>query len=177
MEQLNSIKEDVVSKVIVDPWFSRVRKLVDNCTRLQRILVSNGRLPRINGVLLTIRKFVHFLNYSFDRVSRIFRHFVGKRHLNGGMNDRRRFAIDVEAKQIVFDELRLLIDNGHVVLEGDEETISGDSLLTIDSCDIRNGEVMVIERDSSASMVEGTYMLKKPECKVDFFDMVKDEFL
>ncbi|KAK8575165.1 hypothetical protein V6N12_062841 [Hibiscus sabdariffa] len=81
------------------------------------------------------------------------------------------------AKQIVFDELRLLIDNGHVVLEGDEETISGDSLLTIDSCDIRNGEVMVIERDSSASMVEGTYMLKKPECKVDFFDMVKDEFL
>ncbi|KAL4368029.1 hypothetical protein GQ457_05G028630 [Hibiscus cannabinus] len=36
---------------------------------------------------------------------------------------------------------------------------------------------MVIERDSRASMVEGTYMLKKPECKVDFFDMVKDEFL
>ncbi|KAK8494671.1 hypothetical protein V6N13_053307 [Hibiscus sabdariffa] len=85
------------------------------------------------------------------------------------MNDRGRFAIDVEAKQNVFDELHLLIDNGHVVLEVDEETISGDGLLTVNSCDIQNGEVMAIERDSRASMVEGTHMLKKPECKVDFF--------
>ncbi|KAK8996405.1 hypothetical protein V6N11_076639 [Hibiscus sabdariffa] len=44
LEQLNSIKEDV-SKVIVDPWFSRERKLVDYCIRLQGILVFDGRLP------------------------------------------------------------------------------------------------------------------------------------
>ncbi|GMI91201.1 hypothetical protein HRI_002789400 [Hibiscus trionum] len=88
-------------------------------------------------------------------VFRSFWHFAETRNLKGGVNDQGRVAIDVEVEQTVVDELCLIIGNDHAVWEGDgETTASGDDLLTVDLCDIQNGEVVVMEMNSRASMVE-----------------------
>ncbi|KAL4368845.1 hypothetical protein GQ457_05G030640 [Hibiscus cannabinus] len=57
---------------------------------------------QINDALLTMRESVHLvIDCPFDRVSQSFRHCARTRYLEGRVNDRGRFAINVETEQVV----------------------------------------------------------------------------